>query len=237
MNRIVLIALLLAASMSFQSCSLWRKVFHRKDKKSTALVIGGTDNSAGKKDTSGKNYYGTDTMKTTASLSSMMPLWDRDIAYHTFSGKAKVHYDGKGDQQDFTAFIRMERGKKVWISIVALGLVEALRAQVTPDSVIAIDRIHHTVRALPASEAGKLLPAGFDFASLQRLLIGDVLHGAKKPDAVTTLSDGGWQFTLNDGDVYQNAVFSARDSTLSSPAFTKRGRMLLLPAFAMRTTA
>ena len=215
MNKIVVTALLLAVMLTFSSCNLFRRVFHRKPRHTAGNVIP-ADNAVAKTDTAKTPFSGTDTAKSTGMLSSLLPLWNRSIAYNTFSGKAKVHYEGKGDQQDFTAIIRMERGRKIWVSVIALGLVEALRAQVTPDSVIAVDRIHHTVKALPASEAGKVLPAGFNFSTFQQLLIGDVLAGAGSPDAVNTLSGGQWQFTLTSGDTYQNAVFTPRDSTLES---------------------
>src|SRR5215217_7242201 len=61
-------------------------------------------------------------------IGELVPLWNKRTTYKTFSGKAKVHLESPKDKNDFTATIRMEKDKKIWISIVALGVFEAARA-------------------------------------------------------------------------------------------------------------
>ncbi len=148
------------------------------------------------------------------TVDGILPLWNKSIAYNTFNGKAKVHYEGKDQQQDFAASIRMERGKKIWVSITALGLVEVARLQITPDTIILINRLKKEVTVLPFAEAGKLLPVSVDFAALQGLLIGDVLHpGVEKPGKMN-VGAAGIAVLLLGNSYQQSALFSASDSTL-----------------------
>jgi hypothetical protein len=55
-----------------------------------------------------------------AQLQRWLPLWNAQTAYSTFSGRAKVDYEGGGESHELNASIRMERDKRIWISITAL---------------------------------------------------------------------------------------------------------------------
>lgn len=96
-------------------------------------------------------------------------------AWTTFSGKAKMRYQSEGQDQDFTASFRVEKDKRIWVSITGsfLGItMEAARALITPDSIMAVERIHHDAYVIPFSEAGKLLPVAVSFSDLQDLILG-----------------------------------------------------------------
>lgn len=142
-----------------------------------------------------------------------IPYWQRHTSFTSFSAKATSHFEGNGQNRDFTANIRILKDQKIWISVTALGLVEVARALITPDSVLALDRIHKTAYLLPFSEAHKLFPIPIDFASLQSLLIGDMLPNRQLPtifaDAVSTIT-----LTYSDGQQVQKATFNRADSTL-----------------------
>jgi len=111
----------------------------------------------------------------------ILEIWNYQTPFHTFSGKARVHYEGKGENQDISLNIRIERDKQIWISITALGLFEAFRVLITPDTIFAIDRIHKTVQVLPFRDANKILPMAGDFNTLQSLLLGNALRIGLQP--------------------------------------------------------
>lgn len=139
--------------------------------------------------------------------------WQRHTSFTSFSAKATAHFEGNGQNRDFTANIRIVKDQKIWISVTALGLVEVARALITPDSVLALDRIHKTAYLLPFSEAHKLFPIPLDFASLQSLLVGDMLPNSQLP---TSFADASPTITLTytDGQQVQRALFNKADSTL-----------------------
>ena len=228
MNRIFLLLLIVCLIVFSSSCNLYHAVGGRwktdrelrvvvplkEDSGTTQLVV--IDSASVNIPTSPISE--ADTSGTPASLDRYLPLWTRETNFTTFSGKAKVHYEGKGSDQNFTANIRIEKDYKIWISIVALGIYEAARALITPDTIIALDRVHKEVRILPFSEARNLLPVAVDFKTLQRLLIGDVLPGGPTPIAGFDSSGTLHLFAAN-AETRQELYLHSIDSTLVSQAF------------------
>lgn len=99
----------------------------------------------------------------------------KTIDWNTFSGKADMHFE-KGDQnQDATCNLRMNKGKDIWASIIALGILEAARAKITPDSLQAIIKINKDAYSLSYKEGQELIGTQVDFPVLQSLLIGNPL--------------------------------------------------------------
>lgn len=99
----------------------------------------------------------------------------KTIDWNTFSGKADMHFE-KGDQnQDASCNLRMNKGKDIWASIIALGILEAARAKITPDSLQAIVKITKDAYALSYKDGQALIGTQVDFSVLQNLLIGNPL--------------------------------------------------------------
>lgn len=110
-----------------------------------------------------------------------MEWWMIPLAYSTFSGKAKARFESAAENRDFTLTVRIESGRRIWMSVVgsALGIsMEAMRVLLTPDSMIAINRIDREVIRAPFSEIGTLFPVQGDFATLEAVLVGAKLPAA-----------------------------------------------------------
>lgn len=149
-------------------------------------------------------------------ITSLKPLWAKEIHYADFSGKAKCHYDGKGNKQDFTANIRMKEGKVIWVSVTALGgIVQVARILITPDSFKMVNYLENSYMLMPLSEAKKVLPVPVDFSILQNLIIGNVL---KKEGRFTDATDFGGSLSLQseDSELVQQGTYNKADSTLRS---------------------
>jgi len=96
------------------------------------------------------------------------------IDYKTFSAKVKVHYEGgDGKDNEFNAFIRMQKDSMIWISINAVLGFEAFRLLVTPDSVKILDRLKKVVRLRSVSYLQEEVHLPVDFHILQDLLLGN----------------------------------------------------------------
>lgn len=100
---------------------------------------------------------------------------EQQIQYSSFSGKAQMHFENKDQNQDLSGNIRMQKGKTIWASVVALGIAEVARASITPDSLRAIVRIGKKAYALSYEEGLALIQAQVEFPVLQNLLIGNPL--------------------------------------------------------------
>ncbi|RQO30716.1 hypothetical protein DBR32_08275 [Taibaiella sp. KBW10] len=117
-------------------------------------------------------------------------LYERSFTYSTFSGKAQMHYVGNGQDQNFTANIKMEKDKKVWLSVIALGIQEIARAQVTPEKMQAIERLSRSAYDMTFEEGLKKLNAPIEFPMLENLLIGNpIMQKLKIKDIANTGSE------------------------------------------------
>ncbi len=96
------------------------------------------------------------------------------IDFKTFSAKVKVHYEGgDGKDNEFNAFIRMQKDSMIWISVNAVLGFEAFRLLVTPDSVKILDRLKKVVRLRSVSYLQEEVHLPVDFHTLQDLLLGN----------------------------------------------------------------
>lgn len=107
-------------------------------------------------------------------------LYKKHFVYSTFSGKAKMRYEGGGQKQSFTANLKMKKGETIWASIIALGIQEVARAQITPERLQAVERLSRSSYDMSFEEGVKKLNAPISFPMLENLLIGNpVLLGEK----------------------------------------------------------
>jgi hypothetical protein len=218
MNKLLLVVITVGFTLSTSSCSLWRRVTHRRQKTvpiDSVIAVLPDTTTVVKPDTVAVVQPPLVDSAKLALLSSLLPLWDVHTQFTTFNGKAKVNYEAKGDKKDFAATIRIQKDKKIWISITALGMFEAVRVLITPDTITVLNRIAREAQIVPFSEAGKLLPIHVDFQSLQSLLIGDVLKtGATPTSAVDTANE--LRLGIISPDFTQDVIYTKADTLLRS---------------------
>jgi hypothetical protein len=146
----------------------------------------------------------------------IMPLLQRQISFNTFSGKAKMHFKGLGQNNQFSANIRIKKDEVIWINITALGgFVPVARLYITPDSFQLINTMERSAMQLPIAEAVKVLPVKADFSMLQNLLIGNALRTTGKP--ISAGDEGGsLRLQTETEDLVQEVTYNKADSNLRS---------------------
>ncbi len=93
--------------------------------------------------------------------------------FKTFSGKAKMRYETADDSKEFSAVIRIDSGKAIWVSVSALGgLVNVARLYLTPDSVKLVNYLQRQVTEKAYAESAALLPVALSFHDLEAFLLG-----------------------------------------------------------------
>ncbi len=131
----------------------------------------------------------------------------------SFSAKLKVHYEGSdGKDYEFNAFIRLQKDKKIWISINATLLgIEAFRAVITPDSVKVLNKMDKFYKLRSVSYLKEISHLPFDFNTLQSIILGNpifldsnILYYRKDVQGISILSIGPVfrnYLTLNNNDL------------------------------------
>lgn len=150
-----------------------------------------------------------------ALVNELLPLWNKEIVYNTFTGKAKMHYEGLGMKHDFTSNIRMKKDEVIWVHVTAgMGLVNVARILITPDSFKLVNYLEKQVMLRGIEDINKIMPAPVNFSMLQNLLAGEVLVKNGKAVSASYVNDLR-ELNVVYGALNQRAVFNA-DNTLKA---------------------
>jgi len=149
-------------------------------------------------------------------IEALSSLWAREANYRTFSGKAKMHYEGPAMKQEFTAHFRIKKDSIMWVNITALeGIVQVARVYITPDTIKMINYLNREATIMPMSQAVKLLPVPVDFSILENFVIGNALV---RSGHITDADDLGnaWTIHVEDNNYLQQITYNKPDSTMRS---------------------
>lgn len=124
----------------------------------------------------------------TAAQGSKVPLqaiqpeeyYKQILMYKSFFGKANMQITTPKMNQKVIANIKMNHLKNIWSSVSAMGgIVEVVRAYITPDSLKALLPMSKDAYSLSFEEGLSLIQAELEFVSLQNLFLGNPLLTGK----------------------------------------------------------
>jgi len=188
LSRCVYLLLMLIVGLGVVSCRSTKKITKAISKNDTILK---------KTDTATVEDLHADSIKFIHQIYSSIQSGIIDC--QTFSAKLKVHYEGSdGKDYEFTAFIRLEKNKRIWISINATLLgIEVFRALITPDSAKVLNKMDKVYQLRSISYLQEISHLPFDFNVLQSLILGNpiyldsnILYYKKEIQGVSILSVG-----------------------------------------------
>jgi hypothetical protein len=216
MNRAGSLIVFLVISFGLPSCSFVRVVSGKKNKEKLTItdttrqmVIAPVPLPPG----DAANRSADSIERVRQLVDELLPVWKKRLVYNTFSGKAKVHFDGPDGKQDFTAHIRMKKDSVIWITITAaMGGISVARLLITPDSLFVVNYLQKDVTMLPLTQAAKVLPAKLDFSSLQNLVLGEPLREGIITNATNLPAT--WSLQVEDHSYLQRIAYSKADSTM-----------------------
>jgi len=120
----------------------------------------------------------------------------KQVAFNTFSGRAKTRLNIDGKSNDVTMNIRIQHGKKIWVSITALLGIEVARALITPDSILVVNRLQGVYLKKPFTYIQAYSGKQVNYQAVESLLVGNAINEllnddnkiVTTPDSSTTLS-------------------------------------------------
>jgi hypothetical protein len=130
----------------------------------------------------------------------------KQISFNTFSGKAKTKLDMSGNSNDVTLNIRIQKDKKIWVSVTAIAGIEVARALITPDSILLINRLQSVYVRKPFSYVNKFAGKQINYKTLESLLIGNAIPELLSEDAEFVSADGNTTLTGNLNDVIYKLI-------------------------------
>ncbi len=224
MNKFLCGSILLVCSFCISSCSLQRLIGRKKTAPVATTAVSPTPDSSKNVETQlvrRANLPQPDTFGVIGDTAGLMkklvdmvtPVWNSRLAFKTMSGKAKVHFEGPQESQDFTASIRVKKDSAIWVDITALGgMVHAARVLITNDSFVMLNYLQKEVTKLALKDIAKVLPTDVDFTSLQNLITGEPLRAGTIVD-VAELGNS-WLVHVADSSFLQSVNCSKSDSSI-----------------------
>ena len=141
--------------------------------------------------------------------SKLNAIREKQVNFNTFSGKAKTKLNINGNSNDVTLNIRIERDKRIWVSITAILGVEAARALITPDSILLINRLQGVYLRKPFSYVYKYASSQVNYKTLESLLIGNAVPELLNEKAELTNADGNTTLSGSLQDLLYKLVLGA----------------------------
>ena len=140
-----------------------------------------------------------------------------DFDFKFFQGKAKVNFDDGKINQNFTANIRIQNNKFIWMSLTGPFGIEGARVMISKNRVQIIDRLNGKYYDEPFEFINNYLPFSADLMFVQNLIIGNSFQ-----------QDWGKQRVNVDGEDYKvNGEFEGIDANYTiSPNFRYRNVQL-----------
>lgn len=107
-----------------------------------------------------------------------------DFSYKYLSAKARATYNDGKNSQSFTANIRIEHNKTIWLSLTGPFGIEGARILIEPNRLQIVDKLSGTYEDKPLSEINSYIPFNVDLPFLESLLVGNTFNisstGAKQ---------------------------------------------------------
>lgn len=96
--------------------------------------------------------------------------------YGELTSKVDITYINGDQKQAVGARIRMQQDSVIWVSIAPLLGIELVRAKITPDSLMLVDRINKRYYLGSFERVNEMLKVNLTFQMLQALLTGNALE-------------------------------------------------------------
>ncbi|HTO16219.1 MAG TPA: DUF4292 domain-containing protein [Edaphocola sp.] len=132
-------------------------------------------------------------------------LYQQSFVYNTFNcSKLKLNLKTSSQNQNVTSNLKLKKGEKIWASVIAFGVAEVARAQITPDKVEAVERLSKSSYEMSFEEGIAMLNAPITFSMLENLIVGNPIlqelkiesHTIEDQNVILMMSKDGYNQTL-----------------------------------------
>ncbi|MCB0539597.1 MAG: DUF4292 domain-containing protein [Chitinophagales bacterium] len=101
---------------------------------------------------------------------------EADFKYQYLSAKARVNFDDGSFNQNFTANIRIEHNKTIWLSLTGPFGIEGARVLIEPNRVQIINKLSNSYEDQTFEYINRYIPFSVDLPFLENLLVGNTFN-------------------------------------------------------------
>lgn len=135
-------------------------------------------------------------------------LRGKDLSFNTLSLKGKANLNVNGNENNVTMLIRIERDKKIWVSITAIAGIEVARAVITPDSLWLRNNLEKTYIRKPFNYIYRFTNKQVNFKLLQSVFVGNTIADLMKVTSDLNLENGVWVLSGSSNNLSYRSVFN-----------------------------
>ncbi|RZM28912.1 MAG: DUF4292 domain-containing protein [Pedobacter sp.] len=143
-------------------------------------------------------------------------LRSKNVNFNTLSMKGKANIDFNGNTNNVSMNVKMERDKKIWVSITAVLGIEVARAVITPDSIFVLNKLQSTYLKKPIRYIYNYTSKEVSFKLLQDVLTGNAISSFFNPNAQLDVKNDLYELNGTQG----NLGFTILFNTLLKPRET-----------------
>ncbi|MGF1923781.1 MAG: DUF4292 domain-containing protein [Bacteroidia bacterium] len=135
-------------------------------------------------------------------------LKGKDLTFNTLSLKGKASLNVGGDENNVTMLIRMEKDKRIWVSVTAIAGIEVARALITPDSLLLRNNLQKTYVRKPFSYIYGYTNKQVNFKLLQSVFAGNTMADFMKVSSDLKQEGGVWVLSGSANNLAYRSLFN-----------------------------
>lgn len=141
-------------------------------------------------------------------LEHLKLLQSKNLNFNTLSLKGKANLAVNGDENNVTMAIRIQKDKKIWLSVSAIAGIEVARVIITPDTLKLLNRLEKTYTKKPISYIYDFTTKQVNFKLLQSVLSGNVIDDFMKEESDLAQENGVWVLSGQTENLAYRTVFN-----------------------------
>jgi len=135
-------------------------------------------------------------------------LKSKDLLYNTLALKGKANLTINGNENNVTMLIRIEKDKKIWVSVTAPIVGEVARAVITPDSLLLRNNLKKEYARKPFSYIYKFTNKQVNFEMLQSVFSGNTIADFMTVSSDLKQENGVWVLSGSTNNLAYRSVFN-----------------------------
>ncbi len=111
------------------------------------------------------------------------------LEYDFYASKAKIYFEDLAQEIKANADIRLKKDSIIWVSMRSATGIEGVRALITKDSILVINRLEKEYYAYRFEDLSEKFKFEFDFDMIQSIIVGNIPLNTKTKSKVKREKD------------------------------------------------
>jgi hypothetical protein len=139
-------------------------------------------------------------------------LKEKELKYDWFSAKFSAEYSNEGKENSFNGQIRIRKDSLIWISLIPMLGIEAVRLMISQDTVKLINRLNNTYFIGDYEYVNRFLNTNIDYDLLQAFLLGNDLQFYEEAKFRASIDRGEYKLSTGERQKLKKFVRNSQEN-------------------------